>query len=32
MPAGEANGTTVMSKISGMDQQAVILGLPLPIR
>jgi hypothetical protein len=30
--AGEANGTTVLGKVSCMDQQAVIPGLPLPIR
>ena len=30
--AGEANGTTVLGKISCMDQRAVIPGLPLPVR
>lgn len=29
--AGEANGTTILGKISCMDQPAVIPGLPLPI-
>jgi sugar lactone lactonase YvrE len=30
--AGEINGTTVLGKISCMDQPAVIPGLPLPVR
>jgi sugar lactone lactonase YvrE len=30
--AGEANGTTVLGKISCMNQPAVIPGLPLPVR
>ena len=30
--AGEVNGTTVLGKISCMDQRAVIPGLPLPVR
>jgi len=30
--AGELNGTTVLGKISCMDQPAVIPGLPLPVR
>jgi len=30
--AGEVNGTTVLGKVSCMDQRAVIPGLPLPVR
>ena len=30
--AGEVNGTTVLGKISCMDQRAAIPGLPLPVR